>query len=279
MAFSLRNLKIRQQIYLVAFPPLFILLSASFLAIYGYRVAMQVNQSLRDSQESLMRGESILRYLIEMYTGVREYALLHQPASLSSYQEAAGRIPEELVALRLAESENAAHVAEVQGIEADIRRWQWEWVQPTIGTVKDGKPLDRSVLSNGEKRMLALRKRMGNLFDQDKAENLAMLSTAGVPPLSGFWSKLIIILALWISGYRVYAVVAVIASVITLAYFLSMQRRVFFGKTGSEFNNVKEAGFRMSFPALILALLIVAIGILFPFLAGAYVNLTGLLGG
>ena len=178
MAFSLRNLKIRQQIYLVAFPPLFILLSASFLAIYGYRVAMQVNQSLRDSHESLVRGESVLRYLIEMYTGVREYALLRQPASLASYQEAAGRIPEELVALRLAESDNAAQVREVQGIEADIRRWQWEWVQPTIRTAQEGKSLDHSVLANGEKRMLALRKRMGNLFDRDKAENIEVLSTA-----------------------------------------------------------------------------------------------------
>jgi multicomponent Na+:H+ antiporter subunit D len=108
---------------------------------------------------------------------------------------------------------------------------------------------------------------------------LAVLSTAGIPPLSGFWSKIIIIMALWISGYRIYAVVAVTASVITLAYFLSMQRRVFFGKTGNEFRNVKEAGFRLSFPALILASLIVAIGLLFPFLAGAFVNIKGIMGG
>ena len=178
MAFSLRNLKIRQQIYLVAFPPLFILLSASFLAMYGYRVAMQVNQSLRDSHECLVRGESILRYLVEMYTGVREYALLRQPASLASYQEAAGRIPEELVALRLAESENAEHVEEVQGIEADIRHWQWEWLQPTIKTIQAGRSVDQSKLMSGEKRMLALRKRMSNLFDRDKAENIEVLSTA-----------------------------------------------------------------------------------------------------
>lgn len=108
---------------------------------------------------------------------------------------------------------------------------------------------------------------------------LASLSAAGIPPLSGFWSKLIIIMALWISGYHFYAVVAVAASAITLAYFLSMQRRVFFGKIGSEFNNVKEAGFKLLLPSLVLALLIVAIGLLFPFLAGLYVNPAALLGG
>ena len=59
---------------------------------------------------------------------------------------------------------------------------------------------------------------------------VALLSTAGVPPLSGFWSKLMIIVALWQAGYHVYAILAVLASVVTLAYFLSMQRRVFFGK-------------------------------------------------
>jgi proton-translocating NADH-quinone oxidoreductase chain N len=108
---------------------------------------------------------------------------------------------------------------------------------------------------------------------------LAMLSASGIPPLSGFWSKLIIVMALWISGYYAFAVTAVAASVITLAYFLSMQRRVFFGKIGSEFANIKEAGFKLMFPSLMLAILIVLIGLLFPFLARFYVNPAALLGG
>ena len=57
---------------------------------------------------------------------------------------------------------------------------------------------------------------------------IACLSAAGIPPLSGFWSKLIIIIALWMSGYYVYAVIAILASVLTLSYMLSLQRRVFF---------------------------------------------------
>jgi len=108
---------------------------------------------------------------------------------------------------------------------------------------------------------------------------LAVLSTAGIPPLSGFWSKLIIIMALWISGYRIFAVIAVTASVITLAYFLSLQRRVFWGKLGKEFNNIKEPGFMLAFPALVLAFIIVAVGILFPYLAHEFINLKELTGG
>jgi multicomponent Na+:H+ antiporter subunit D len=108
---------------------------------------------------------------------------------------------------------------------------------------------------------------------------LAVLSTAGIPPLSGFWSKLIIIMALWISGYRIYAVVAVTASVITLAYFLSLQRRVFWGKLGKEFDHIKEPGFMLAFPALVLAFIIVAVGILFPYLVHEFINLKELTGG
>ena len=37
---------------------------------------------------------------------------------------------------------------------------------------------------------------------------IGVLSTAGVPPLSGFWSKLIIVIALWQAGHYGYAAVA-----------------------------------------------------------------------
>jgi multicomponent Na+:H+ antiporter subunit D len=93
---------------------------------------------------------------------------------------------------------------------------------------------------------------------------VAMLSISGIPPLSGFWSKLLIIIALWQSAHYTYAFIAVVASVITLAYFLSFQRRVFFGKLAQGLENVKEAKFGLILPALILALLTILIGIFFP---------------
>ena len=94
---------------------------------------------------------------------------------------------------------------------------------------------------------------------------LAFLSTAGIPPLSGFWSKLIIIIALWQSGNQVYAFMAVIASLITLAYFLSMNRRIFFGTLKIEFANIKEAGAGMLIPVIALSAITIAAGVLIPF--------------
>jgi len=96
---------------------------------------------------------------------------------------------------------------------------------------------------------------------------LGSLSAAGVPPLAGFWSKLIIIIALWVAGYRAYAIMAVVGSIITLAYLLSMQRRVFFGKIAEGFKEIKEADFGLVLPAVILAAIAVAIGLIFPFVS------------
>jgi multicomponent Na+:H+ antiporter subunit D len=94
---------------------------------------------------------------------------------------------------------------------------------------------------------------------------IGMLSTAGIPPLAGFWSKLIIIIALWQAGYHPYAMIAIFASVITLAYLLSLQRNVFFGKLRQGLEGVKEVAPVFYWPAIIMAVITVGCGIFFPF--------------
>ena len=89
------------------------------------------------------------------------------------------------------------------------------------------------------------------------------LSIAGVPPLNGFWSKLLIIVALVQAGHGAFAVVAVLASVLTLWYYLLMQRKAFFGKLNAKWAAVKEAPFWMTASTVLLALLCVGIGIFF----------------
>jgi len=95
---------------------------------------------------------------------------------------------------------------------------------------------------------------------------VATLSVAGLPPLAGFWSKLLIVIALWNAGQVVFAVIAVLTSLVTLAYFLSLQRKVFFGTILPEWSEVREAGPGYVVPALALAAITVAVGLGFPFL-------------
>jgi proton-translocating NADH-quinone oxidoreductase chain N len=99
---------------------------------------------------------------------------------------------------------------------------------------------------------------------------IAFLSTAGIPPLSGFWSKLIIVVALWRVGHHYYALLAVLASLITLAYFLSMQRRVFFGKLAQGLESLKEASPWVLIPACALALITIGVGIFIPWIFGTF---------
>lgn len=100
---------------------------------------------------------------------------------------------------------------------------------------------------------------------------IACLSTAGIPPFAGFWSKLVIIIALWQSGHIAYTFVAVLASLVTLGYFLSLQRRVFFGKLAEGFENLKEADFGIIFPAIVLAVITVMVGVLFPLVVNSII--------
>jgi multicomponent Na+:H+ antiporter subunit D len=93
---------------------------------------------------------------------------------------------------------------------------------------------------------------------------VAFLSTAGVPPLAGFWSKFIIVVAVWSAGQHAYAVIAVLASLLTCAYFLSMQRRVFFGVLAQEFKDIHEARLAILVPEVVLALITIGVGVMFP---------------
>ena len=99
---------------------------------------------------------------------------------------------------------------------------------------------------------------------------LAFLSTAGVPPLSGFWSKLLIVLGVWKAGSPAVAVIAILLSLMTLAYFLSMQRRVFFGKLAAGLEEIREADFRALVPAILLALITLCLGLTFPWLFNTF---------
>ncbi len=91
---------------------------------------------------------------------------------------------------------------------------------------------------------------------------IGALSTAGIPPFSGFWSKLIIILALFSAGRFVYGGIALLASILTLAYFLAFQRRVFFGKTESTLSSAGTS-WALRFWEIALALITAASGAVF----------------
>ena len=120
---------------------------------------------------------------------------------------------------------------------------------------------------------------------------IGSMSIAGVPPLNGFWSKLIIIIALVGAHKYPFAVVAVLASVLTLWYYLLIQRRAFFGPlvestllgsgdpireaqlgTASSSPAIKEAPFWMTFSTVLLGLICIVVGFSFPLIINSWLK-------
>ena len=112
---------------------------------------------------------------------------------------------------------------------------------------------------------------LGSKMQITSTSSLAgLLSTAGIPPLSGFWSKLVIIIALFSTGRYVYAAIALLASALTLAYFLSLERKVFFGKVEAAPVTIPKATFGISFCEILLTVITIGAGLGFAFILNTY---------
>jgi len=100
------------------------------------------------------------------------------------------------------------------------------------------------------------------------------MSISGIPPLAGFWSKLIIIIAAIQAGYFGTATVAILVSIITLAYYLKFLGFAFFGKLNETWFKIKEVPWTMRLSMIVLAVICVVSGLLImplfkPFLQSA----------
>jgi len=103
---------------------------------------------------------------------------------------------------------------------------------------------------------------------------VASMSIAGIPPLNGFFSKLIIIVACIQAEHFGYAFCAVIGSILTLASFMKVQKYAFFGKLNQKWQNIKEVPWTMRLSMIVLAVICVVGGLLIiplfkPFLQSA----------
>ena len=93
---------------------------------------------------------------------------------------------------------------------------------------------------------------------------IGFFSVSGCPPFSGFWSKLIIIVAAVQAGHVGFGVVAAIGAVITIGYFLKYELGVFFGALPTSLKEVTEGPASMWAPMVVLAVFCVALGLAFP---------------
>jgi multicomponent Na+:H+ antiporter subunit D len=112
-------------------------------------------------------------------------------------------------------------------------------------------------------------KQLGGLFRKmpftGTSCSVAALSISGVPPFNGFWSKLIIIIALFQAKFYFLAAVTVFVSFMTLISFIKVQKYSLFGTLPERLDRIREVPFLMATGMVILAILCLVIGILYPF--------------
>jgi multicomponent Na+:H+ antiporter subunit D len=101
---------------------------------------------------------------------------------------------------------------------------------------------------------------------------MGFFSVSGLPPFNGFWSKLIIIIAAIQAGYPWFAAVAAIGAIVTMAYFLKLEKNIFFGSLPEKWRNIKESPVLMCIPMVLLAAACLGIGIAFPWIIDSFIQ-------
>jgi len=91
---------------------------------------------------------------------------------------------------------------------------------------------------------------------------IASASIAGIPPFSGFWSKLILVIAAIQAHFYWIAAIIVFVSLCTLIMYLKVQRYVFLGELPENLQEIKENRGSMLVAMVFLACLCTLMGLL-----------------
>jgi len=108
--------------------------------------------------------------------------------------------------------------------------------------------------------------------------SIASFSISGVPPLGGFFSKLIIIIAA-VKAYDslgsvayVYAAITVFVSFMTLVSFVKVQKKALFGELPEKLASVSEVPVPMWSVLIVLAAFCIALGVAVPWFINTLVD-------
>ena len=88
------------------------------------------------------------------------------------------------------------------------------------------------------------------------------MSISGIPPLGGFFSKLVIIIAAIQARHFGCALIAILVSVVTLAYYLKFMGFTFFGKSQEGWSRITEPPRAMRLSMIVLAVICAISGLL-----------------
>jgi diguanylate cyclase (GGDEF)-like protein len=179
MAFTIRSLKIRDQILLVTLPPLFVLFCAVALFFYAYWSAINTERAALRSKECVVRGESFLRHATEAAATVRGVVFTHREDLLASYDKDIKEGQSDLLALSDLDAGDPGRLQEVTRIRAEFEHLQMEWALPALEKVRSGMEFKTTpVLLDGQERLTTIRTQVLRLRDEDEEQNVSEMLNA-----------------------------------------------------------------------------------------------------
>ncbi len=179
MAFTIRNLKIRDQILLVTLPPLFVLLCAVALFFYAYWSAINTEHAALRSKERVVRGESFLRHATEASMAIRGYVFTRREDLVTAYDRAIKESQADLLTLSDLDAASPGESEEVARIRVEFDQMQSQWAQPTMDKLRSDTEFNKDkALSDGQTRLADIRTKVLKLRSEDEGENLGEMEGA-----------------------------------------------------------------------------------------------------
>ena len=117
-------------------------------------------------------------------------------------------------------------------------------------------------MSTGTRQLKEMGGLAGKLPFTRASCTIASAAIAGIPPFSGFWSKLILVIAAVQAHFYWVAAIIVFVSLCTLIMYLKVQRYVFLGELPENLKDIKENRGSMLIAMLLLTCLCVLMGLL-----------------
>jgi multicomponent Na+:H+ antiporter subunit D len=117
-------------------------------------------------------------------------------------------------------------------------------------------------MSTGTRQLKEMGGLAGKLPVTRASCTVASAAIAGIPPFSGFWSKLILVIAAVQAHFYWVAAIIVFVSLCTLIMYLKVQRYVFLGELPENLQDIKEHRGSMLISMLLLTCLCVLMGLL-----------------
>ena len=139
MAFSLRQLNIRAQVFALVLPLIFVLLGFVGLFVYHYWQINQINQSVERSELSVLHTDSLLKGVKQMESGARGYVLTGRDSFRREYQAASHSVLQDFVDLHSLASQSPSVSAELEGLQKRVENWKKERIDPAIARAAEGR--------------------------------------------------------------------------------------------------------------------------------------------